>query len=67
MEPSLNLVARTDRILLEGPHSRRKELWLVLRSVKDFIDWCNGPEGQKIVKDVGFVPLPKEGKTVASR
>jgi phosphate transport system substrate-binding protein len=35
-------------------------------AVKDFIDWCNGPEGQKIVKDVGFVPLPKD-KTVASR
>ena len=34
--------------------------------VKDFIDWCDGPEGQKIVKDVGFVPLPKD-KTVASR
>lgn len=27
----------TDRILLEGPHSRRKEFWLVLRSVRDFI------------------------------
>ena len=25
-------------MLLEGPHSRRKELWLVLRSVKDFIE-----------------------------
>jgi phosphate transport system substrate-binding protein len=35
-------------------------------AVKDFIDWCNGPEGQKIVKDVGFVPLPKD-KAVASR
>ena len=34
--------------------------------VKDFIEWCNGPEGQKIVKDVGFVPLPKD-KTVAMR
>jgi phosphate transport system substrate-binding protein len=34
--------------------------------VKDFIQWCDGPEGQKIVKDVGFVPLPKD-KTVASR
>ena len=33
-------------------------------AVKDFIDWCNGPEGQKIVKDVGFVPLPKD-KAVA--
>lgn len=26
-----------DRILLEGPHSRRRELWLVLRAVRDFI------------------------------
>ena len=28
---------RADRALLEGPHSRRRELWLVLRSVRDFI------------------------------
>jgi len=27
----------TDQVLLEGPHSRRKELWLVLRAVRDFI------------------------------
>jgi uncharacterized protein (TIGR00730 family) len=26
-----------DRVLLEGPHSRTKELWLVLRAVRDFI------------------------------
>jgi hypothetical protein len=29
--------AHADRVLLEGPHSRRKELWLVLRTVRDFI------------------------------
>jgi uncharacterized protein (TIGR00730 family) len=29
--------ARADRVLLEGPHSRRRELWLVLRAVRDFI------------------------------
>ena len=29
--------AKTDRILLEGPHSRGRELWLVLRAVRDFI------------------------------
>ena len=29
--------SRADRVLLEGPHSRRKELWLVLRAVHDFI------------------------------
>ena len=28
---------KTDRVLLEGPHSRRKELSLVLRTVRDFI------------------------------
>jgi uncharacterized protein (TIGR00730 family) len=28
---------RDDRVLLEGPHSRVKELWLVLRAVRDFI------------------------------
>jgi len=28
---------KTDRVLLGGPHSRRKELWLVLRAVRDFI------------------------------
>jgi uncharacterized protein (TIGR00730 family) len=28
----------TDRILLEGPHSRVRELWLILRAVRDFID-----------------------------
>jgi uncharacterized protein (TIGR00730 family) len=29
--------ASADRTLLEGPHSRRKELWLVVRAVRDFI------------------------------
>jgi uncharacterized protein (TIGR00730 family) len=27
----------SDRVLLEGPHSRLRELWLVLRAVRDFI------------------------------
>ena len=35
--PKSSPPSSTDRILLEGPHSRRKELWLVLRSVRDFI------------------------------
>jgi uncharacterized protein (TIGR00730 family) len=28
---------RADQVLLEGPHSRLRELWLVVRSVRDFI------------------------------
>jgi uncharacterized protein (TIGR00730 family) len=34
---SAGLAAQSDRVLLEGPHSRRRELWLVLRTVHDFI------------------------------
>jgi uncharacterized protein (TIGR00730 family) len=29
--------AAVDRVLLEGPHSRRRDLWLILRAVRDFI------------------------------
>lgn len=36
-DQTTNGSTRNDRILLEGPHSRRKELWLVLRAVRDFI------------------------------
>ncbi len=33
-----HLAARTEEhVLLEGPHSRRRELWLLLRTVRDFI------------------------------
>ena len=28
---------RSDRVLLEGPHARSRELWLVLRALRDFI------------------------------
>jgi uncharacterized protein (TIGR00730 family) len=31
-----------DRVLLEGPHSRRAELWLVLRALRDFIAGFRG-------------------------
>jgi len=30
-------VSEADRVLLEGPHSRRRELWLVLRTLWEFI------------------------------
>jgi phosphate transport system substrate-binding protein len=28
-------------------------------ALKEFIDWCKSPEGQKIVRDVGYVSLEK--------
>jgi len=24
---------------------------------RDFIDWCQGPDGQKVVSEVGYLPL----------
>jgi uncharacterized protein (TIGR00730 family) len=36
--PGVKAAAATeDRVLLEGPHSRRKEFWLVVRALRDFI------------------------------
>ncbi|MGH9237290.1 MAG: TIGR00730 family Rossman fold protein [Vicinamibacterales bacterium] len=34
---AVRTASRPDRVLLEGPHSRRKDLWLVLRTLRDFI------------------------------
>ena len=31
------VVVAIDQLMLEGPHSRRRELWTVLRAVRDFI------------------------------
>ena len=35
--PGARVLAPAGRVLLEGPHSRLRELWLVLRTVRDFI------------------------------
>ncbi len=29
-------------------------------AVRDYVDWVRGPEGQKIVAELGFVPRPEE-------
>jgi len=29
-------------------------------SIADYLDWIRGPEGQRIVAELGFVPLPEE-------
>lgn len=33
-------------------------------TLKDYLDWCLGPEGQALVKEAGFIPLAA-GKTTA--
>jgi hypothetical protein len=35
--PAGAAAATEDRVLLEGPHSRTRELWIILRAVRDFI------------------------------
>jgi phosphate transport system substrate-binding protein len=35
-------------------------------ALKDFIEWAQSPEGQKIVRDVGYVPLKDVPATTAS-
>ena len=35
--PALAAAITGDHLLLEGPHSRQRELWLVLQTVRDFI------------------------------
>ena len=37
LTPSQGERATDERVLLEGPHSRTRELWLVLRTVRDFV------------------------------
>jgi phosphate transport system substrate-binding protein len=29
-------------------------------AIKDYIDWINSPEGQKVVVELGYVPAKKE-------
>ena len=29
-------------------------------AIREYIDWIRGPDGQAIVADLGFVPLPQE-------
>jgi phosphate transport system substrate-binding protein len=37
-------------------------------AIKKFVDWTKGAEGQKVIEDVGYYPLPKPGSapTVAA-
>jgi phosphate transport system substrate-binding protein len=29
-------------------------------AIKEYIDWIQGPDGQKLVEEVGYIPLPKK-------
>jgi phosphate transport system substrate-binding protein len=43
------------------PISRYLYLYLARKpsgEIKDYVDWITGPQGQKIVEETGYIPLP---------
>ncbi|OQX26633.1 MAG: phosphate ABC transporter substrate-binding protein [Desulfobacteraceae bacterium IS3] len=55
-------IAGTDKTALDGTYPVSRPLFMFTQKapegeIKDFIDYILGPEGQKLVKESGFVPL----------
>jgi phosphate transport system substrate-binding protein len=53
-----------------GTYPLARFLFMVTRgqptgAARDFIDWVRSPQGQGLVEDVGFYPLPAEGAAAA--
>ena len=59
-------VAPTPASAIDKSYPIARPLYLYTRGeptshVKAFIDWTLGPDGQKIVHDIGYVPVPRTG------
>lgn len=57
-------VAPTLETAVNGSYPIARPLFLYTRvapegALKEFVDWTLGPEGQKIVQDIGYVPVAK--------
>jgi phosphate transport system substrate-binding protein len=57
-------VAPTAQTAIDKSYPIARPLYLYTRGeptgqVKEFIDWTLGPDGQKVVQDIGYVPVPK--------
>jgi phosphate transport system substrate-binding protein len=60
-------VAPTVESALDGSYPIARPLYLYTRgnptgAVKEFIDWALGEEGQRIVRDIGYVPVAKRSE-----
>jgi phosphate transport system substrate-binding protein len=60
-------VAPTVESAVSGAYPLARPLYLYTRGdptgpVKEFIDWALGEEGQRVVGDIGYVPVPKRGQ-----
>jgi phosphate transport system substrate-binding protein len=56
-------VAPTAATALDGTYAIARPLYLYTRGtptapIKAFIDWSLGPDGQRVVSEIGFVPAP---------
>ncbi|HRK05532.1 MAG TPA: phosphate ABC transporter substrate-binding protein [Chlorobiota bacterium] len=57
-------IAPNETTILSGEYPISRFLYFYLRErpkgkIKEFIDWVISPEGQKVVKDVGYYPIKK--------
>lgn len=60
-------VLPTTATALDGTYPIARPLFLYSRGtpsgpVKEFVDWTLGPEGQRIVQEIGYVPAPPAAK-----
>jgi len=60
-------VAPTAESALDGSYPLARPLYLYTRGnptgpVKEFIDWALGEDGQRVVRDIGYVPVPKRSE-----
>jgi len=58
-------IGPTVETAVNGSYPIARPLYLYTRvapegALKEFIDWTLGPEGQKIVQDIGYVPVKQE-------
>jgi phosphate transport system substrate-binding protein len=66
---AVNPVKADGKLDYEAAWSGRYPIWRYLYmytgfkakgAIKEYIDWIQGPDGQKLVEEVGYIPLPKK-------
>ncbi len=62
-DPAAAALRPTDASIADGSYPLARPLFFYLTSppagdIKDFIDYCLSPEGQAVVREVGYFPLP---------
>jgi phosphate transport system substrate-binding protein len=63
----LPCVAPSAKSVLDKTYPLARELYMYTLgtqtvAIKAFLSWVKGPQGQKLVQDLGYVPFPQDGK-----